>query len=68
MATEQLIGVKELATRLDVPRSWIYSQAAAGVLPAVRIGKYVKFSPTEIDHWLQQRRTGSAPTLAERRG
>ena len=68
--TEHLIGVPELAARLGVPRSWVYSQTAAGILPAVRIGKYVKFRPTEIDRWIEQRRTGSAPApvRAERHG
>lgn len=53
-----LLDVEQLARRLGVPRSWIYNQAQAGKIPALKLGKYVKFSPTEIEEWLSRNRHG----------
>ena len=45
MPTEELITVKELARRLNVPASWIYRRTRLGqeAIPHVKIGKYVRF-------------------------
>lgn len=45
MGTEELITVKELARRLNVPSSWIYRRTRLGqqAIPHVKIGKYVRF-------------------------
>jgi len=55
---EKLIGVPALSDRFDLPRSWIYANAAAGVLPHLRLGKYLKFRPSEVDAWLEAQRRG----------
>lgn len=57
-AMEQLIGVQQLAERLQVKTSWVYTQAAANAIPAVKIGKYLRFSPIAIDRWLESRQAG----------
>jgi excisionase family DNA binding protein len=46
--TERMLNVKEAAERLGVARVTILRRVAAGDLPYVRIGKQLRFDPTEI--------------------
>jgi excisionase family DNA binding protein len=50
MQTEELIGVAELAKRLNVPVSWIYQRTRLGpkAIPHVKMGKYVRFNLAEV--------------------
>ena len=54
VSMEKLIGVKEMSEAYGLPVSWIYSKAQAGMLPHYRIGKYVRFRPSEIEAWLDR--------------
>jgi excisionase family DNA binding protein len=48
---DTLITVSELARRLKVPKSWVYDRTRQGGpdhLPHYRLGKYVRFSITEV--------------------
>jgi len=44
----EMLDVKELAQRLNVPRSQVYRLAELGKLPVVRVGKYLRFPWPEI--------------------
>jgi excisionase family DNA binding protein len=46
---------KMTARRLGVPVSWVYAKAAGGVLPSVKVGKYLRFRPEAIEAWLRSR-------------
>ena len=50
MEDQKLIGVKEMASRLNVPVSWIYQRTMKGPksIPHVKLGKYVRFNPEEV--------------------
>jgi excisionase family DNA binding protein len=41
--TEQLLTAKEVAHRLHVPVTWVYTKAERDELPCVRIRRYVRF-------------------------
>lgn len=56
--TESLLTVDDVARRLSVPRSWVYSSAEAGTLPSVKVGRYRRFVPSEIEQYLSARREG----------
>ena len=43
-----LLTVEELASRLKVPKSWVYEQSRQDRLPTVRVGKYIRFDLQEI--------------------
>ena len=43
-----LVNAAQAAAALDVPESWLRSQARTGKLPSVRCGKYVRFDIAEI--------------------
>jgi excisionase family DNA binding protein len=48
-----LLDAGEVAQILRVPRSWVYSHLKE--LPAIRLGRYVRFRRTEIQRFLEQR-------------
>ena len=55
--TEQLLNVDELATRLNVPKGWIYERTSRGNIPFIKVGKYVRFEWSAILSWLNADRT-----------
>ena len=48
--TERLVDVKEMASILGVPVSWLYQRTCLGseAIPFVKVGKYVRFDPEEV--------------------
>ena len=60
-ADDRLFTVQDVAQRLDVPVSWVYAQAEAGVLPSFKVGRYVRFKPAEIAEYLEAQRRGPRP-------
>lgn len=57
---ESLVGPRDVARLFNVPTSWVYAQAEAGALPSFKLGKYLRFRPSEIAAWLAERRRGGA--------
>ena len=51
---EKLIGIQEMAKKLDVPASWLYSRTRTNEIPHYKVGKYVKFDETEIWDWIKR--------------
>jgi predicted DNA-binding transcriptional regulator AlpA len=56
--SETLIDIKELEKRWQLPRSWLYAQAAKGFLPHFKCGKYLRFKVSEAEAWLERHRRG----------
>ncbi len=60
-ALDKLLTVDEVAALLKVSRSWVYEHTRArGLahserLPHVKLGKYVRFDPRAVRHFLSQR-------------
>jgi excisionase family DNA binding protein len=52
--TQNFIGIKEMASRLDVPVSWLYSRTRTKEIPHYKIGKYVRFDETEVMDWIRK--------------
>jgi excisionase family DNA binding protein len=53
-----LLTVEELAQRLRVPVSWVYSrtrETGPGSMPRMKIGKYVRFIEREVMEWARRR-------------
>ena len=48
-----LLTAEEVAQILRVPRSWVYSHLSE--LPAIRLGRYVRFRRSELDGFLEKR-------------
>ena len=51
---QNLIGINEMAKRLDLPVTWIYSRTRTGEIPHYKIGKYVKFDSEKVMQWVQE--------------
>src|SRR4051812_3213132 len=47
-SAEPLWTVAEVATYLQVSRSWVYHQSECGLLPSLRIGGLLRFSPAAV--------------------
>lgn len=49
-----LVDAAQAAAALNVPESWLRSQARQGKLPSVKCGKYVRFSIAEVAQALRR--------------
>jgi excisionase family DNA binding protein len=47
----RLQSVNEIANFLGITRLHAYTLARRGELPSVRVGRYVRFDPVEIERW-----------------
>ena len=52
MIEKRFIGVKELATYLDIRVNTVYSWVSMRKIPYVKMGRLVKFDLKEIDKWV----------------
>lgn len=50
---KRLVGVEWVAERLELGRSTVYKMAASGEIPAVRLGRRVRFDREQVELWLQ---------------
>ena len=51
---KNLIGISEIAKKLNVPKSWVYSRTRANDIPYYKLGKYCKFDESEVWDWLKK--------------
>jgi excisionase family DNA binding protein len=54
----ELFTPEELAERMKLPVSWVYEQSRQGNIPTHRIGRYLRFSLTEV---LESRNNKNTP-------
>ncbi len=50
----EVMTVSEVARYLRVNPQTVYRKAKAGELPAVRIGRAIRFQKSELDAWLKK--------------
>ena len=53
-----LLTLEEMAARLRVQQSWLYRQTkrhGPGSIPRMKIGKYLRFSETEVMVWIKEK-------------
>ena len=56
---EELATVSDVAAFLKVPISWVYERTrrrGRDRIPHVKLGKYLRFSISEVKAWLEQLR------------
>ena len=49
---QKLIDIREMATKLNVPISWLYARTRTGEIPHLKIGKYVRFDAEKVMQWI----------------
>ena len=52
---EPLLEAEQVAKILGVDVGYVYSQARAKKIPSVKLGKYRKFSPSQLKKWLDRK-------------
>ena len=52
---EQLWETCHVAALLSVPTSWVREQARRGVIPCVRLGRYVRYRREDVERWIEER-------------
>jgi excisionase family DNA binding protein len=53
----ELLTINEMAERLKVPLSWLYSRTRItrpGSIPRIKVGKYVRFVESDVMEWLRK--------------
>jgi len=58
----ELLTADEMAEKLKVPLSWIYShtrQTGPGTIPRIKVGKYLRFDEAKVMEWLERQNKGS---------
>lgn len=56
--SDNLLSVDELAEKLNVPKSWIYSrtrETGPDAMPRISVGKYRRFNLQEVMAWLRKK-------------
>jgi excisionase family DNA binding protein len=54
---QNFLTIPELAERLKVPKSWLYSrtrETGPGAIPRVKVGKYIRFVESDVMDWLKK--------------
>lgn len=44
---------------LGVPKSWVYAQTRAGLIPTVRLGRYYRYRADAIHEWVAAQEVGT---------
>ena len=52
---EKLLDAKTVADLLGEKERWVYQQAKANKIPSIKLGKYWKFSPSQLQKWLEKK-------------
>jgi excisionase family DNA binding protein len=55
---DELLTSQELANYLKLNQATIIRKAQKGEIPAIRIGKQLRFNKSSIDRWLREKTTG----------
>jgi excisionase family DNA binding protein len=56
---EKLLKLDELAEKLGVEKSWVYSKTRTNEIPHRKLGKYCRFDEKEILEWLNSHKQGA---------
>jgi excisionase family DNA binding protein len=57
LMNHNLLSVNDLAEKLNLPVSWVYSrtrETGPGTIPRVRLGKYVRFEWDKVKDWIER--------------
>ena len=49
---ESLLTAQQVAVLLQVPKARVYGLVRLGLLPGVRVGRQVRFSPDALREWI----------------
>ena len=53
-----LLTVRQAAEALQISERKLWSMTASGEIPRVRIGRSVRYDPTDLQAWIERQKTG----------
>jgi excisionase family DNA binding protein len=56
-ARTALLTADDVAAMLGVPRSWVYAQTRAGLIPTVKLGRYYRYRAEALEAWIASQET-----------
>jgi excisionase family DNA binding protein len=59
-ALDRLLTASEVADRLAVPERWVREHTRGGLIPHVRLGRYVRYEWADVVAWLEEQKAGGA--------
>jgi excisionase family DNA binding protein len=57
---ESLMTVNEVCVKLGVRKRYIYKLTQEGRIPYIKVGKYLRFRPSDIEEWLSANSAGES--------
>lgn len=58
--SDKLMTADEVAEMLSVPTRWVREHTRSGLLPCVRLGRYVRYRGDAVDEWVAAQESGGA--------
>jgi excisionase family DNA binding protein len=58
--TDRLLTAGEIAEMLAVPERWVRDHTRGGLIPHLRLGRYVRYREESVLAWLEQQEQGGA--------
>jgi len=58
--SDRLLDAAEVADVLNVPTRWVREHTRSGLLPCVRLGRYVRYRREAVDSWIAEQESGGA--------
>lgn len=58
--TDRLLTAAEIAEMLAVPERWVRDHTRSGRIPAVRLGRYVRYRREAVLAWVEAQERGGA--------
>ena len=56
--SERLLSVREVAEMLNVSVSWVYVQTEQRQIPFLKLGRYLRFRPSDIAAYVRDQQRG----------
>lgn len=61
ITAEALLTVPEVMQLLRISRAFLYTETREGHLPAIRLGRAVRYRRSDVEHYLTQRTQDGHP-------
>jgi excisionase family DNA binding protein len=52
----ELLSIPQVCQRLAMGKSWVYRRIHEGEIPSVRLGRTIKISRADLEHYLEEHR------------
>ncbi len=58
---QNLLTIGQMAEKLKVNKSWLYSRTreiGPGAIPRIKVGKYLRFRFDDVMNWIEEKQDG----------